>query len=150
LTGRQPSRDEVLVSVALVDGSGLATIPLFASLEEQERDRLARVCSTITVEAGTTLVHEGDFGYALFAIVSGSAEVSQDGSVVRTLGPGDVFGEIAVLSGGRRTASVTASTPMELVAVMNRDVWRLESEHPDTGEALRRTIADCLAEASTR
>jgi CRP-like cAMP-binding protein len=133
-----------------VDGSGLATIPLFASLEEQERDRLAGVCSSVTVETGTTLVHEGDFGYVIYAIVSGSAEVSRNGSVVRTLGPGDVFGEIAVLSGGRRTASVTATTSMELVTVMNRDVWRLEKDHPDAGAALRRTIADCLAHESAR
>jgi CRP/FNR family transcriptional regulator, cyclic AMP receptor protein len=128
-----------------MDGSGLTTIPLFASLAETERSRLAEVCSRVDVEAGTTLVHEGDFGYAMYAIVSGSADVTKDGSVLRSLGPGDVFGEIAILSGGRRTASVTATTAMELIAVMNRDVWRLERESPDTGAALRKTIADCLA-----
>jgi CRP-like cAMP-binding protein len=133
-----------------MDGPGLATIPLFASLEEQDRHRLAEVCSDVEVEPGTTIVHEGDFGYAMYAIVSGSAEVIQDGSLIRTLGPGDVFGEIAVLSGGRRTASVTATTPMKLVAVMNRDVWRLESDHPDAAVALRRTIADCLARESVQ
>jgi CRP-like cAMP-binding protein len=80
----------------------------------------------------------------MFAIVTGNADVIQDGAVVRTLGPGDVFGEIAVLSGGRRTATVTASTPMELIAVMNRDVWRLERDSPEISESLRQTIADCL------
>jgi CRP-like cAMP-binding protein len=131
-----------------VEASGLAAVPLFASLGEQERDRLAEVCSEVEVEAGTTLVHEGDFGFALYAIVSGAAEVTRNGSVIRSLGPGDVFGEIAVLSGGRRTASVIAATPMRLVAVMNRDVWRLERDHPDTGAALRQTIVDCLARSS--
>ena len=128
----------------------LASIPLFGSLEEAERERLATVCSELEVEAGTTLVHEGDFGYALYAIVAGSAEVSQNGEVIRALGPGDVFGEVAVLSGGRRTATVTARTPIRLVAVLNRDVWRLEREHPDTGAALRQTITDCLARCVPR
>ena len=128
-----------------MDGAGLVTIPLFAGLDEQERDQLATVCTDVEVDSGTTLVTEGDFGFALYAIVSGSAEVSQNGIGIRTLGPGDVFGEIAVLSGGRRTASVTATTAMKLIAVMNKDVWRLERESPDTGAALRQTIADCLA-----
>ena len=130
--------------------TSLASIPLFGSLEEVERDRLAAVCSEIEVDAGTTLVHEGDFGFAMYAIVAGSAEVTQSGEVIRTLGAGDVFGEVAVLSSGRRTATVTAISPMRLVAVMNRDVWRLEREHPDTGAALRRTIADCLARSASR
>lgn len=127
-----------------MDGAGLAAIPLFAELDEKERDELATVCSDIDVEMGTTLIHEGDFGYAMFAIVTGRAEVVQDGAVIRTLGPGDVFGEIAVLSGGRRTATVTATTPMALIAVMNRDIWRLERDSPDVSESLRQTIADCL------
>ena len=50
-------------------------------------------------------MQEGDFGYGMFAITSGTADVIIDGAVVRTLGPGDIFGEIAVLSGGRRTAT---------------------------------------------
>jgi CRP-like cAMP-binding protein len=133
-----------------VPGSTLDAIPLFATLDEQERDQLAAICSEVEVDAGTTLVHEGDFGFALYAIVSGSAEVSRNGQVVRRLGPGDVFGEIAVLSGGRRTASVTATSPTRVVAVMNRDVWRLEREHPDTGAALRQTISDCLARSSAQ
>jgi CRP-like cAMP-binding protein len=127
-----------------VDSSGLATIPLFADLPAEDRDRVARVCADLEVGAGETLVTEGDFGYAMFAIAEGTAEVRRDETVLRTLGPGDVFGEIAVLSGGRRTATVVATTPMRLLTVMNRDVWRLEREVPDVGAALRATIARCL------
>jgi len=130
--------------------TSLASIPLFGSLEEKERERLAAACSEIELEAGTTLVHEGDFGYAMYGIVAGSAEVSQNGEVIRTLGPGDVFGEVAVLASGRRTATVKATSPIRLVAVMNRDVWRLERDHPDTGAALRQTIEDCLARSAPR
>ena len=125
--------------------SELAAFPVFGGLAEPDRDRLASVCSDLEVEAGSRLVSEGDFGYAMFAIVRGTAEVSKDGAALRALGPGDVFGEIAILSGGRRTATVTATSPMELVVVLNRDVWRLEQESPDVSAALRRTISDCLA-----
>ena len=128
-----------------MNGADLTSISLFAGLGDQDRIRLAEVCSDVQVEAGTPLVEEGDFGYAMFAIVSGTAEVTREGEVVRELGPGDVFGEIAVLSGGRRTATVTATTAMELIAIMNRDVWRLERDDPEVGASLRRTIADCLA-----
>ncbi len=89
-------------------------------------------------------MQEGDFGYAMFAIVAGTATVSIDGEDIRTLGPGDVFGEVAVLSGGRRSATVVANTPMRLITVMNRDVWRLERENPKIGSELRATIAACV------
>jgi CRP-like cAMP-binding protein len=67
----------------------------------------------------------------MFAIVSGTADVSQHGTPIRTLAAGDVFGEIAVLSGGRRTATVTATSRMKLFAILNRDIWRLEREPRD-------------------
>jgi CRP/FNR family cyclic AMP-dependent transcriptional regulator len=130
-----------------MDEATLSTTSLFTELNEDERSRLIAVCSEVAAEAGVELVHEGDFGYAMFGIVSGTADVSRNGNVIRTLGPGEVFGEIAILSGGRRTATVTATTPMELVAIMNRDIWRLERDSPELGASLRQTIADCLATA---
>jgi CRP/FNR family transcriptional regulator, cyclic AMP receptor protein len=130
-----------------VNAATLTAIPLFAELEVDRRDQLAGVCAELEVEAGTTLVQEGDFGYAMFAIVDGTAEVTKDGAAIRSLGPGDVFGEVAVLSGGRRTATVVATTPLKLITIMNRDVWRLEQESPEVAESLRRTIADCLQAA---
>jgi CRP/FNR family cyclic AMP-dependent transcriptional regulator len=127
-----------------MDGAGLATIPLFAEMPAEKRDQVASVCLDLNVDAGTTLIVEGDFGYAMFVVTEGAADVLKDGEVIRTLGPGDVFGEIAVLSGGRRTATVVAKTPMRLITVMNRDVWRLERDVPDVGASLRTTIADLL------
>jgi len=124
-----------------VDSTRLAAIPLFAELTLDERECVAEVCEQLEIEEGATLLREGDFGYAVFAIVDGTAEVIQDGDVLRTLGPGDVFGEIAVLSGGRRTATVVAKTPMEVITVFNRDLWRLERDVPEVAAALRTTIA---------
>jgi len=130
-----------LVASHLVDSTRLAAIPLFAELTLDERECVAEVCEQLEIEEGATLLREGDFGYAMFAITDGTAEVIQDGDVLRTLGPGDVFGEIAVLSGGRRTATVVAKTPMEVITVFNRDLWRLERDVPEVAAALRTTIA---------
>jgi len=130
-----------------VDAATLGTIPLFADLTLDQREQLAGMCSELEVEPGTTLLREGDFGYSMFSITTGTADVVRDGVVLRTLGPGDSFGEIAVLSGGRRTATVVATTPMRLVTIFNRDVWRLERDAPDVGTALRATIAAYVAPA---
>jgi voltage-gated potassium channel len=127
-----------------VDAAQLDAIPLFTALTLDQRATVAEACAELTVEAGTTLVREGDFGHGAFAITSGTADVVQDDSVVRTLGPGDMFGEIAVLSGGRRTASVIATTDMTLITLLNRDLWRIERECPEIAEALRVTIAERL------
>jgi CRP/FNR family transcriptional regulator, cyclic AMP receptor protein len=124
-----------------MDAARLATIPLFAELTLDQRARVAGVCEELAIDAGATLLKEGDFGYAMFAITAGTAEVVLNGVVVRRLGPGDVFGEIAVLSGGRRTATVIATSPMRVVTVLNRDVWQLEKDAPDVGGALRAQVA---------
>jgi CRP-like cAMP-binding protein len=64
--------------------------------------------------------------------------------VINTLGPGDWFGEIAVMSGGRRSASVVATSPLTLVTIFNREIWRLEREAPEVAAVLRETIATRL------
>jgi CRP-like cAMP-binding protein len=125
-----------------VNAAELVSIPLFAELTLDQRERVARLCEEIDIAAGDTLLREGDFGYAMFAITSGKAEVVQNSEVIRTLGPGDVFGEIAVLASGRRTASVVAITPMKLITVLNRDVWRLERDIPEVGTMLRSKVAN--------
>ena len=131
-----------------MDATELDSISLFADLTVDQRQTIAQACEEVEIEAGTTLVREGDFGFAAYAIKEGAAEVRHDGGVVRTLGPGDMFGEIAILSGGRRTASVVATTPMKLVVVLNRDMWRLERESPELAAALRATVDERLAHDS--
>ena len=86
-------------------------------------------------------MREGDFGHGVFAIQSGTADVVHEGAVINTLGPGDFFGEIAVMSGGRRSASVVATTRLTLVTIFNREIWRLEREAPEVTSILRETIS---------
>lgn len=130
-----------------MDAAQLDAIPLFAELTLDQRASVASSCEELAAKAGSTLVQEGDFGYGMFAITDGTADVIIDGAVVRTLGPGDMFGEIAVLSGGRRTATVVAVTDMTLITVLNRDLWRLERESLEIATALRATIAERLGAA---
>ena len=86
---------------------------------------------------GRLLAEQGDFGHALYAIEAGTASVSADGGLLRDLGPGDIFGEIAVLTSGRRTSSVVATSPMRLIVLFKRDVWRLERSSPTAAARLR-------------
>jgi CRP-like cAMP-binding protein len=123
-----------------VDAAKLDTIPLFAGLTLEQRASVAGACDELEVEDGTVLVHEGDFGHAVFAITSGTADVVHDGVVVNRLGPGDYFGEVAVMSGGRRSASVVATSPLRLVTIFNREIWRLEREAPEVAAVLREAL----------
>ena len=128
-----------------MDRSRLEAFPILSGLGADDLDAIASVASEIEVDAGRVLTAEGDFGHAIFAIEQGMAEVSRDGDVLRALGPGDVFGEVAVLASGRRTADVVSTTPMSLIAIFKRDVWALERRSPEAAERLRALVAGRLA-----
>jgi CRP/FNR family cyclic AMP-dependent transcriptional regulator len=130
-----------------VDAAGIKAISVFAELDERQRECVAGACRELEVDAGTTLTEEGEFGYAMFAVTEGAADVFKDGELLRTLGPGDVFGEIAVLYGGVRTATVVSTTPMKLVMLFNGELARLDREVPEVADRLRATVADRLGVA---
>jgi CRP/FNR family transcriptional regulator, cyclic AMP receptor protein len=128
----------------------LEAIPLFAALSDAERERVASVANELDVPAGTVLTGEGDFGYVVFAIETGSAGVLQGDGTIATLGPGDAFGEIAVLYSGRRTATVVATSPMRVIAFFTPDVVRLDKDLPELGRALRASIEERLDRPAER
>jgi CRP-like cAMP-binding protein len=130
-----------------VDAAGIGAITVFADLDERQSECVAGACREVDVSAGTTLTAEGEFGYAMFALMSGAADVFKDGKLIRTLGPGDVFGEIAVFFGGVRTAKVVARTPMKLVMLFSAELTRLDREVPEVADKLRETVADRLGAA---
>ena len=128
-----------------MENDRLASFPVFSDLDPAALEAIASVANETEVDAGHELAVEGDFGHALFAIEDGTADVSRDGEVVRTLGPGDIFGEVAVLASGRRTATVVATSPMRLITLFKRDVWALERRSPETADRLRALVAERLA-----
>lgn len=88
----------------------LAVLPLFSACSGRDLQLLARAADEVTVSAGTQLTTQGGVGREAFVILEGSAEVTKDGVTAAHLGPGDHFGELALLDGGPRTATVTTTT----------------------------------------
>ena len=108
-----------------MDPDRLRAIPVFSSLDEQTLRGVATFAGETSVPAGKTLVREGDYAYEFMAIEEGEADVIRGGEHIATLGPGDFFGEIAVLEKSLRTASVVAKTPMRLVTLSHWDLKRV-------------------------
>jgi CRP/FNR family cyclic AMP-dependent transcriptional regulator len=120
----------------------LAHIPLFGSLSESNLEHLAPPFESKSVSAGTRLVGEGAAGYLFFAIADGEANVTVDGAEVATLRSGDCFGEIALLDGGFRTATVTTTTPATVYVMFGTEFRRLQQLQPEIAaqlEALMRS-----------
>jgi len=146
-----------------IDSSRVAAIRFFADLPEDELAAIAGVASEVEVPSGQALAAEGGIGHSLFAIESGTADVVIDGATVRTLGPGDVVGEMAVLAsppdpfqppevaeGGLRTASVVATSPMRLITMFKRDVWDLDRQAPFATQRLRAVLGERRAQNAQR
>jgi CRP-like cAMP-binding protein len=108
-----------------MDPERLKAIPVFASLDEETLRGIATFATETSVPAGKHLLNEGDYAYEFMAIEEGEAEVVRGGERVATLGPGDFFGEIAVLERTLRTASVVAITPMRLMTLSHWDLKRV-------------------------
>lgn len=119
-----------------MDAERLRAIPVFASLDPETLKGIATFATESSVPAGKHLVKEGDYAYEFMAIEEGEADVIRGGETVATLGPGDFFGEIAVLEKTLRTASVVATTPMRLVTLSHWDLKRVG----DAMEQIRATL----------
>ena len=100
-------------------GVDLAEIAIFSELSKRELKAVARLMTELDVKEGATLTRQGEAGREFMIISSGTAKVEIDGVTVAHLGPGDFLGELAVISGTPRTATVTATSTM-VVEILNR------------------------------
>lgn len=146
-----------------MESSRIAAIPFFADLPEDELAAVASVASEVEIASGQALAAEGRIGHSLFAVESGTADVVIRDATVRTIGAGDVVGEMAVFAsppdpfappevaeGGLRTASVVATSPMRLIALFKRDVWALDRRAPVATQRLRVMVDERRAQDAQR
>jgi CRP-like cAMP-binding protein len=131
-----------------IDPAALHQIDLFAQLSKSELADVARLTDEVEVDAGTVLGREGSIAYEFFVIEAGTASVEVDGQHVADLGPNEWFGEIGLLAAERRTATVTATSPMRLVVIFGPSFRDLTRRLPDVAETIRAEIEERLARAS--
>jgi CRP-like cAMP-binding protein len=128
-----------------MDQARLKDVPFFSSLSEQDLAAVAHHIGEISVAGGSVLAREGDLGDKFFVIESGTAEVTRGRVPVTKLGAGDFFGEIALIREERRTATVTATSPMTLIVMTGSSFRSLDSSRPE----IRETVSKALAERPT-
>jgi CRP/FNR family transcriptional regulator, cyclic AMP receptor protein len=133
--------------VAKPDPVRLKSQPLFSSLNEDECELLSHWVEEREIPEGKVLGAEGDAGYFFFVIEEGKAEVTREGRRLNELGPGDFFGEIAILGGGRRTATVAATSPMRLLVIFGLQFREMEAQIPEVAERIRGAMEERLARA---
>lgn len=108
----------------------LAAVPLFAGAGRRQLEQIASMCTEVSVTAGQVLCREGGPGHEFFVLEHGSAEVTVDGRRVAEVGPGDFFGELALLDGGARTATVTALTDGQVLVLTAAEFAGLLDSEP--------------------
>lgn len=119
----------------------LATVPLFAGLSRKDLQKVARSSDEVELPEGRAVVQEGTAGHEAFIILEGSAQVERKGLTVATLGPGDHFGELALLDGGPRTATVLATSPMRVLVLGRREFSGALDSVPGLAHKLLATLA---------
>ncbi len=108
----------------------LGQIELFSELSAKELKEVSRFLTRLNVPAGKELTVQGQVGREFMIVVEGRASVRRNGRLVANLGPGDFFGELAVIAGVPRTATVTAETPMVIEALNRREFTSLLDRSP--------------------
>ena len=126
----------------------LKRAPLFEGLSRKELVLLARVTEDLEVPAGKVLCREGETGQEFFVIVEGKTDVTSKGKRVATRGNGDFVGEIALLEDTKRTATVTAKTPLRLFVLTRQDFRQLVNENRSVERKVMQALARRLVELS--
>ncbi len=128
--------------------AALKRSPLFEGLSRRQLAQVARLSDDLEVPAGTVLCKQGSRGQEFFIIVDGEARVSRDGENLGTVRGGDFFGEIALLEPVKRTATVTAETPLSLFVVSRQAFDTVVATDPAVERKVLRTVVRRLASQS--
>jgi CRP-like cAMP-binding protein len=123
----------------------IADVPMFSGLSDREIRSLAQRADQVSVPAGTKVVTEGTTGREFFVLLTGGAKVSRRGRTLRKLGPGDSFGELALIAGTPRGATVTTTEPSEMMVLMSRDFLALLDDFPRMTRKILTALAAWVA-----
>jgi CRP/FNR family transcriptional regulator, cyclic AMP receptor protein len=126
----------------------LKDVPFFGMLSNKELEVVSRQTDELDVADGKVLVREGELGHEFFVVESGTAEVTLDGRKIRDIGPGEFFGEMALLDEERRTATVTATSPMTLIVMSRASFRAIDETMPRVHEVVHNAIAERRVTAS--
>jgi CRP/FNR family cyclic AMP-dependent transcriptional regulator len=122
----------------------ISKVPLFSQCSKGERQEIAAIADEIDIAEGKELTTEGSPGREFFVIIEGTASVAQDGDEINDLGPGDFFGEVALVKDTPRTATVTATSPVRALVITRQNFMRLIDQQPD----IERTVLKALVDRS--
>jgi CRP/FNR family transcriptional regulator, cyclic AMP receptor protein len=123
----------------------LKKVPLFAGCSKTELRQLARIADEIDLREGTVLTREGRSGREFFVLIAGDARVSKKGKKIADLGSGDWFGEIALLTDSPRTATVTATSPVDVLVITDRRFREVVETMPSIALKVLACVGDRLA-----
>jgi CRP/FNR family cyclic AMP-dependent transcriptional regulator len=125
----------------------LRNVPLFRSLNQRQLNAVVKYTDAHRARQGAVLTRKGQHGLEAFVIVDGKARVEVGGKKIAELGPGDFIGELSLIDGKPRTATVVAQTPMTLMVVRRRDFKFLRDSVPGLQEKLLLTLCERLRQA---
>jgi CRP/FNR family cyclic AMP-dependent transcriptional regulator len=134
--------------------SDIQLAPLFQTVPRRRRGEVAQLADRLTVSAGTVLIRQGELAHEFFVIIDGVASVICDGRPVRSLGPGDFFGEIGLVGKPYRTASVIAESDLDVLVLGRREFRTMLSRFPDVASDVLREgrlrVVSTLREVESR
>lgn len=125
----------------------LAKVRLFSGLNERQLEQIAEITDEVDVKAGRVIAREGEPAHVAYVIASGEATVTVDGQPVGKLGPGEMVGEMGLIDGGRRAATVTAETDMDVYVIEPQRFAALLDDVPALTKALLVSVTRRLRNA---
>jgi CRP/FNR family transcriptional regulator, cyclic AMP receptor protein len=128
----------------------LSRVPLFSALSKKELQHLGRTSDEVTVAEGKVLCQEGKTGHEFFLILDGEAAVKKGKKTVAKLGAGQYFGEMSLLDSGPRSATVEASSDMEVLVIGQREFAGMLEQLPGVARKLLSAMAARLRDADAK
>ena len=121
-------------------------VPLFAACSKKELAEIASIADEIDLPSGKVLMEQGGEGREFFVLIEGTADVIQDGRKVNSMGPGDFFGEIALVAKTPRTATIKATSPLRALVINDRAFRALLEHSPKIQLGVLQALAERVAQ----